>query len=56
VMLRVRFSPYWALAEGSGCVIDSGGFTALRLRRAGQVRMVTRFALGRIGATSPRCD
>ena len=56
VRLRVRFTPYWALAQGSGCVIDDHGFVSLTLRRAGPVRLVTRFALGRIGSTSPRCD
>jgi hypothetical protein len=55
VRLRVRFTPYWALGEGSGCVADEGGFVLLRLRRAGTVRLVTRFSLGRIGARSPRC-
>ena len=28
-LVRVRFSPYWALGEGSGCVAKSGEFTAL---------------------------
>jgi hypothetical protein len=56
VRLRVRFTPYWALAQGSGCVLDDHGFTALRLRSAGAVALVTRFSLGRIGATSPRCS
>ena len=56
VRLRVRFTPYWALGKGSGCVVDDNGFTTLRLRRAGPVTLVTRFSLGRIGATSPRCN
>jgi hypothetical protein len=56
VDLRVRFTPYWALAQGSGCVVDNRGFTELRLRSAGQIRLVTSFSLGRIGATSPRCN
>ena len=55
VDLRVRFTPYWALAQGSGCVAPDGGFTELRLRSAGPVRLVIHFSLGRIGATSPRC-
>jgi len=55
VRLRVRFTPYWALSQGSGCVVDSNDWTSLRLRGAGEARLVTRFSLGRIGATSPRC-
>ena len=56
VQLRVRFTPYWALGKGSGCVIDDNGFTTLRLRGGGPVTLVTKFSLGRIGATSPRCN
>jgi hypothetical protein len=55
VDVRVRFTPYWSIAEGSGCVEPVGDFTALRLRKAGQVHLAIRFALGRIGARSPRC-
>jgi hypothetical protein len=55
VLVRVRFTPYWALTGGSGCVAPDGGFTRLTLRSAGRVRLVTSFALGRIRATTPRC-
>jgi len=56
VRLRVRFTPYWALSGDSGCVIDDGGFTDLRVRRPGTFELVTQFSLGRIGATSARCN
>jgi hypothetical protein len=55
VHLRVRFTPYWELSRGSGCVAPDGRWTRLTLRRAGPVRLATSFSLGRIGATSPRC-
>jgi hypothetical protein len=55
VFLRVRFTPYWALAQGSGCVMPDGDFTKVTLRRSGAVRLVIRFSFGRIGARSPRC-
>jgi hypothetical protein len=55
VHLRVRFSPYWVLDEGSGCVVPDGPYTRLTLRRAGPVTLGMRFSLRRIGATSPRC-
>lgn len=54
--VRVRFTPYWALLQGSGCVGPDGDFTQLMFRHAGPVRVVIRFALGRIGARSPRCN
>jgi hypothetical protein len=56
VLIRVRYSPYWALTEGSGCVTDDGGFTGLEVRRPGPVRLAIRFSLARIGAISPRCN
>jgi hypothetical protein len=54
-LVRVRFSPYWALTQGAGCVAPQGQYTRLTLQRAGPVRLVTHFSLTRIGATSPRC-
>ena len=57
-IVRVHFTPYWALARGSGCVGPGGPGgrdTRLLLRAAGPVEVVTRFSIGRIGATSPRC-
>jgi hypothetical protein len=56
VLVHVRFSPYWVLGRGSGCVAPDGRYTRLTLRRAGAVRMVMRFSLDRIQASSPRCS
>jgi hypothetical protein len=56
VLVRVHFTPYWALSQGSGCVAPDGRWTRLTLRRAGPVKLVTSFALSRIGATLPRCS
>jgi hypothetical protein len=55
VLLRVRWTPYWRLARGAGCVARSGDWTALDLRRAGPVTVVADFALDRVGAGSRRC-
>ncbi len=54
--VRVHFTPYWALGQGSGCVSPAGDFTALTLRRAGPVKLVISFSPGRIGSRSPRCN
>ncbi len=54
-LIHVRFSPYWALSQGSGCVAPDGGFTALEIRRPGPMRLVMRFSFDRIGARSARC-
>jgi hypothetical protein len=56
VGLRVRFTPYWALAQGRGCVERTpDGWTSLRMDAPGHARLVTRFAVGRVAARSPRC-
>ena len=58
VRLRVHFTPYWELqgpAAPGGCVAPAGDGTRLTLRRGGTVRLVTAFALDRIGARSRRC-
>jgi hypothetical protein len=55
VTLHVRFTPYWELTQGRGCVAPDGDATRLTLRRAGPVRLAIRFAPGRIRATAPRC-
>lgn len=56
VTLHVRFTPYWTLASDAGCVSPEGDATRLTLRRAGPVRLVIRFSLDRVAATSPRCS
>jgi hypothetical protein len=53
--IRVHFSPYWALGEGTGCVSPAGDFTRLQVSRPGPVKLVISFSLGRIGARTPRC-
>ncbi|HET6870338.1 MAG TPA: hypothetical protein VFH80_30780, partial [Solirubrobacteraceae bacterium] len=55
-LIRVRWSPYWAITQGSGCVAPSDGFTKLTITRPGPVHIAMRFALTRIGASSPRCN
>ena len=54
-LIHVRFTPYWALSGGSGCVAPAGQYTRLTVREPGTVTLVTSFALDRIGADSPRC-
>jgi hypothetical protein len=55
VLVRVRYSPYWALTRGSGCVAPEGAYTRVNLRRSGVARLAIAFAPGRIRARSPRC-
>ena len=57
VDLRVRYTPYWELVRGRGCVSEGpGGWTQLRLDGPGSAVLEPRFALSRVRATSPRCS
>lgn len=55
-LVRVRFTPYWAVGDGHGCVAPAGEFTRVSARGPGTVRLTVDFALDRIGARSPRCS
>ena len=55
-LVRVHFTPYWAITEGKGCVAPSGQWTRLALGRPGPVRLTISFSPARIGAHSPRCS
>jgi hypothetical protein len=55
-LIRVRFSPYWAIGHGSACVAPDGDFTKVTIRRPGTVTLVIKFSLSRIGSRSPRCQ
>jgi hypothetical protein len=54
--VRVRFTPYWALAQGSGCVQRANeDWTRIEARRAGRYRLAIDFSLGRIFSRGARC-
>ncbi len=55
-LVRVRWSPYWWLSGVRGCVAPAGAMTSLRLRTAGQARLVMRFSPWRARARAPRCN
>jgi hypothetical protein len=56
VVVRVRFTPYWRIERGAGCVGRApGGWTEVELRRSGAVRLGISFALPRAFARGPRC-
>jgi hypothetical protein len=53
--VRVRYTPYWAITRGSGCVGPAGGFTKVSVRAPGTLRVGIRFSLSRIGSRAVRC-
>ncbi len=55
-LVRVRFTPYWALATGHGCVRRApDGWTEVQPRAAGQTRVAIDFSLARVFGHGPRC-
>jgi len=55
-LARVRFTRYWALSAGSGCVAEApGGWTALRAGRSGSIHVVIDFSLERVFDHGSRC-
>lgn len=47
-LVRVRYTPYWTLVAGQGCVRKAAeGWTAVSAARAGVVRIAARFSLER---------
>jgi hypothetical protein len=56
VDLRVRFTPYWRITTGRGCVGKGpGDWTRVLVERPGPVVVEASFALGRVRASAPRC-
>jgi len=54
--VRVRFSAYWALARGHGCVRRApGDWTQVQTRSAGEVRVAIDFSPARVFAHGARC-
>jgi hypothetical protein len=55
--VRVHFTPYWSVSEGNGCVQrDRGGFTEVRARAAGTLRVGIDFSLARVFEHGARCS
>jgi hypothetical protein len=54
--VRVRFTPYWALRSGHGCVAQAqGGWTEVRAAATGRIAIGIDFSPGRIFDNGPRC-
>ncbi|HEY2570025.1 MAG TPA: hypothetical protein VGI27_01060 [Solirubrobacteraceae bacterium] len=54
--VRVRFTQYWALSGGHGCVQRApGGWTDVQTRAGGSLHVVIDFSLARLFDHGPRC-
>ncbi len=55
-VVRIRFTPYWALRTGTGCVSEApGGWTRVRTDAPGRAIVRLDFAPARIFDHGPRC-
>jgi hypothetical protein len=55
-VVRVRFTPYWSISSGRGCVQRApGGWTELRAPSAESVHVTIGFSLARVFANGARC-
>jgi hypothetical protein len=56
VLVRVHWTPYWSIEQGTGCVEQSpGGFTTLEVDEPGRFRVGVDFAPLRALDRGPRC-
>lgn len=55
-LVRVRYTPYWALGSGRGCVRRAAeGWTEVQARAAGELRVGIDFSPLRVFERGPRC-
>jgi hypothetical protein len=56
-VVRVRFTRYWTLTRGSGCVAPApGGWTSVTVRAPGTVQVAARFSLARAFTSGGSCS
>jgi hypothetical protein len=56
-VVRVRFTRYWTITRGVGCVAPApGGWTAVSLRSSGRAAIAARFSLSRAFASGGSCS
>jgi hypothetical protein len=56
-MVRIHFTRYWTITEGSGCIARGPeGFTELTARKAGAVTVAARFSLARAFESGSGCS
>ncbi|MGI8922132.1 MAG: hypothetical protein ACR2HD_10785 [Solirubrobacteraceae bacterium] len=56
ILVRERDTPYWTIAQGSGCVGPArGGWTLVTPRRPERLRIDARFSFGRVLHHGPNC-
>jgi hypothetical protein len=56
VLVRVHWTAYWSIQQGSGCVEEApGGYTMLDVQTPGRFRVGVDFSPWRAISSGPRC-
>jgi hypothetical protein len=55
ILARVRWTPFWRVVSGAGCVTRSGPWTLVRARHPGTLVIGARFAMQRLFDEPPAC-
>jgi len=56
LLVRVRYTPYWTITSGAGCVQrGAGGWTRVDASRRGPLRLRASFSLGRVFGAGRSC-
>jgi hypothetical protein len=56
LLVRVRYTPYWTVTSGAGCVQrGAGGWTRVDVARRGPLQLRARFSLGRAFGAGRSC-
>jgi hypothetical protein len=56
IVARVRWTPFWRVVAGSGCVARRGSWTLVRARRPGPLVIGVRFSIPRLLDEPPACS
>ena len=46
-LVRVKFTPYWSISRGAGCILRHGDWTKVHASHPGVFRVAADFSLGR---------
>jgi hypothetical protein len=55
IVVRVRWTPYWHVLSGAGCVARQGPWTLVRAWRPGPLEISVRFSVARLFDPVPAC-
>jgi hypothetical protein len=55
-LVRIHYTPYWAVTSGDACVAPDGDWTRLDVRHPGTVEVAARFSVGGLARRDSECS